>query len=74
MKYEVDVDVRLGSCESSKNTVSKNSYVSISEVPDIAVQRDGLPGDCGEVPAGGLEEGRVILEDGLVIPEVLELT
>ena len=50
------------------------THVSVSEVADVALEGDGLPGDGGDVPASVLEEGRVLLEDGLVVSEVLELT
>ena len=54
--------------------MARRTHVSVSEVADVALERDGLPGDGGDVPAGVLEEGRVLLEDGLVVSEVLELT
>lgn len=54
--------------------VKAETHISIPEVPDIALEGHGLAGDGGEVCTGGLEEGRVLFEDGLVIPEVLELT
>ena len=54
--------------------MARRTHVSVSEVADVAFERDGLPGDGGDVPAGVLEEGRVLLEDGLVVSEVLELT
>ena len=53
---------------------ARSTHVSVSEVADVALEGDGLPGDGGDVPAGVLEEGRVLLEDGLVVSEVLELT
>ena len=51
----------------------RRTHVSVAEVPDVAVERHGLAGDRGQVSAFRLEVGRVLLEDGLVVPEVLEL-
>ena len=51
-----------------------STYVSVTEVPDSALERDGLAGDGAEVGAGVLEERLVLLEHGLVVAKVLVLT
>ena len=68
MKCQADIG------DTPKRWQDERTHVSVSEVADVALERDGLPGDGGDVPAGVLEEGRVLLEDGLVVSEVLELT